>query len=86
MKVSAVRCRGCGDTIYSRARHDFHWCSCESVAVDGGFEYLKLSAKTEADFEHLQIEVDATKRQLFDDWNSSADKFGVIKPEPEPAA
>jgi hypothetical protein len=36
-----IACRICGDIIESKHRHDFVWCKCESVAVDGGKDYLK---------------------------------------------
>lgn len=39
--TNKVRCNGCGDIIESKHRHDFVWCSCELVAVDGGKDYLK---------------------------------------------
>lgn len=78
MKISAVQCLGCYDVIYSRSRYDFHWCGCESVAIDGGLDYKKLSTKTGARIKHLEIEVDATEKQLFDDWNKQTDKFGRI--------
>jgi hypothetical protein len=38
---NSIRCRKCGDEIVSTHRHDFRWCSCGSVAVDGGRAYLK---------------------------------------------
>lgn len=38
---NAVTCLGCGDTIVSKHRHDYVTCSCGSVAVDGGQEYLR---------------------------------------------
>lgn len=38
---NAARCLDCGDVIESKHRHDFRWCSCENVAVDGGRSYLK---------------------------------------------
>jgi len=31
--------------IVSENRHDFKWCSCGAVAVDGGKEYLRRSFK-----------------------------------------
>jgi hypothetical protein len=36
-----VKCLKCGDTPYSSHRHDFVYCSCGSIAVDGGQEYLR---------------------------------------------
>ena len=34
--LNRVKCLSCGDIITSQNRHDFVWCSCKSVAVDGG--------------------------------------------------
>lgn len=31
-----IQCNKCGDIIESFSGHDFKYCSCESVAVDGG--------------------------------------------------
>lgn len=38
---NAIRCNKCGDVIESVHIHDFKWCSCKSVAVDGGHDYLR---------------------------------------------
>jgi hypothetical protein len=32
----AIQCRKCSETIESKHRHDFKYCSCGSVAIDGG--------------------------------------------------
>jgi hypothetical protein len=36
-----IQCKKCGDIIESKTTHDFKYCSCKLVAVDGGKEYLK---------------------------------------------
>lgn len=36
-----AKCVNCGDIIESVTRHDFKWCSCRSIAVDGGDDYHK---------------------------------------------
>ena len=36
-----IKCKKCGDIIESKSRHDFVWCKCQSVAVDGGKDYLR---------------------------------------------
>ena len=46
MKIKALVCQKCGDTIWSRHCHDFRWCKCGETAVDGGREYMKASFKT----------------------------------------
>lgn len=38
---NAATCLSCGDYIFSRHRHDFVHCTCGSIAVDGGQEYLR---------------------------------------------
>ena len=78
MKVKVIKCNKCGDIIFSRARHDFHHCTCKSIFVDGGFDYLRFGGNAE-DIESVEIEVDATMGELYNDWNRSIDKFGTIK-------
>ena len=41
IKRNSAICNKSGDHIESKHRHDFVWCSCKSVAVDGGKDYLK---------------------------------------------
>lgn len=51
---NSIKCNHCGDIIVSEYRHNFKWCSCQSVAVDGGTDYLKRSFKNSpADFTEL---------------------------------
>lgn len=38
---NCIKCKKCGDVIRSKNRHDFRYCSCKSVAVDGGSWYCK---------------------------------------------
>lgn len=78
MKILARKCPTCNDIVYSRARHDMRGCSCGDIAVDGGFDYYKVSWKT-AFPSNIEIEVDATRQELFDDWNNNVDKYGLIK-------
>lgn len=34
--LNQAKCLVCGDMIVSKHRHDFVWCSCKRLAVDGG--------------------------------------------------
>lgn len=36
-----IKCKKCGDILESKHTHDFKWCKCNSVAIDGGYDYLK---------------------------------------------
>jgi hypothetical protein len=42
LKVNAARCKKCGSIIISRHRHDFVWCLCHNVFVDGGNAYTRI--------------------------------------------
>lgn len=53
IKKNAAKCNKCGDIIESTHRHDFKWCSCRTVAVDGGLEYIKRCFKSEGDYTDL---------------------------------
>ena len=80
MKVNAIKCPVCKDIIYSRSQHDFHWCTCGNTAIDGGNEYVRISAKSHFDdIVVRQIEINATKSQLYYDWCYNKNKFGTIK-------
>ncbi len=46
---NAVKCLLCGDTIESTYRHDFKWCSCKNIAVDGGLSYLRRAGSVDSD-------------------------------------
>lgn len=82
--VDAVQCARCYDIIYSRARHDFHSCTCDSVAIDGGFDYTKInytpltvaSKDKRMQFHSIKLGVYATKQELFQDWSNGIDNHG----------
>lgn len=52
---NAARCRNCGDVIESVHRHDFKYCSCGAIAVDGGTDYLRRLAASWDDFEDMSV-------------------------------
>ena len=51
-----VRCLKCGDEPFSAHRHDFKYCKCGNVAVDGGTEYLRRVYTTK-DFADISIDI-----------------------------
>lgn len=56
---NAIKCKKCGDVIESTSVHDFKFCSCGSVAIDGGHDYLRRSFKnSQDDFEELSEYID----------------------------
>ena len=52
IRCNKIKCKKCGYIIESIDVHDFKWCSCGAVAVDGGREYLRRLGNEE-DFEEL---------------------------------
>ena len=53
--VNKIRCNKCGEEIESTYTHDFKWCKCDSVAIDGGLDYLRRIAKNKNDYTELSI-------------------------------
>ena len=49
-----IKCKKCGDVIESKSTNDLKRCSCGTVAVDGGKDYLKRIG-TEEEYEELSI-------------------------------
>lgn len=44
---NAAECKGCGDYIESKHRHDFVTCKCAAISIDGGKEYFRRIGKPE---------------------------------------
>ena len=51
---NAIKCKKCGDEIESKTVHDFRFCKCGSVAVDGGHDYLRRCGNRE-DWEEMSV-------------------------------
>ena len=77
MEVNAFECPKCSSLIFSRTRHDYRWCPCKTIAVDGGLEYSRVVYQGKMP-ESKKINVPASKDQLYEDWNKHHDKFGII--------
>jgi hypothetical protein len=80
-RVYAIICPKCSDIIYSRANHDFHWCTCKSTFIDGGFEYIRMGGSCPAKVKSITKYIPATKEELYNDWNTSINQYGWIKPK-----
>ena len=51
---NAIKRNHCGDIIESKHTHDFKWCKCQTVFVDGGLEYTRRGFKNSPnDFKDL---------------------------------
>jgi len=52
--INAITCLKCKDLIVSNHIHDFKWCSCGNVAVDGGKAYLKRCIAEGSDVTYIE--------------------------------
>jgi len=43
--INAAKCGKCGTIAVSLYRHDFQYCKCRAIHVDGGFDYNKRGWK-----------------------------------------
>lgn len=75
--VNVAECQLCGDIVFSRTRHDYRSCSCGNTSVDGGLDYMRVAWQRVRP-ELFTLLIVQTKHQLYDDWNTSADKLGLI--------
>lgn len=53
--VNKIMCNHCQGVIESFHRHDFKFCSCGRVSVDGGLDYVKRSCDSLDDYEELSV-------------------------------
>lgn len=52
--INRIRCKNCDDLIENETVHDFKYCFCETVFVDGGHDYLRRGyMKRSDDYEEL---------------------------------
>ena len=66
--VNKIKCKKCGDIIESAHRHDFKFCKCGAVAVDGGHDYLRRCGDLDgyedvSVTEDIEINFDSVKRK-----------------------
>lgn len=52
IRSNKIKCKKCWNIIESINFHDYKWCSCSTVAIDGGCKYLRRVGN-ENDFEEL---------------------------------
>lgn len=55
---NSARCLDCGDEIESLYGHDFRYCSCGQVAVDGGLNYTRRVYKEAGRWQDTSIFAD----------------------------
>lgn len=85
MIVKAIFCEECNTTVYSRGHGDMRECECGRVVVYGGFlNYFKYDIKDKKTrYEVRKININATPDDLYRDFESMSDNFGLLKPVDE---
>jgi hypothetical protein len=82
LSVQAIECLVCGDTVYSRATHDYRKCTCGRVAIDGGRDYTRVLYEREVNgvvkAKSKILKLNVTEKELYDDWNQRIDKYGIV--------
>lgn len=61
IKRNAIQCLKCGDIVESKNRYSIVMCSCETVAVSGGRDYLKRYGPSEMYVELTEYEEPAAE-------------------------
>lgn len=56
MFKNKAKCLKCGDIIESKHVHDFIWCKCKTIFIDGGNDYWKGGGNLEC-FERIFEEI-----------------------------
>jgi len=55
IKLNMIECKHCKQIIESKHRHDFRYCKCQAVFVDGGKDYLRRGFKTNPEDDYLEL-------------------------------
>jgi hypothetical protein len=82
LTIKAIECHECGDTVYSRTHQDFRECTCGSISVNGGLQYFKYNAHPSSAFKIKKIQIDASVDELYEDYTTMKDRFGLISTQP----
>lgn len=59
--LNAIYCKKCFSVLVSKHGHDYVMCTCKSVAVDGGKNYLRRVGDR-SDYVELAILQDTTEK------------------------
>lgn len=54
---NVIQCKHCGDVIESTYTHDFKWCSCGKVFVDGGHEYGRRGYTDSPESDYIEMAI-----------------------------
>ena len=92
IKCNKIQCKLCDDIIESKSVHDFRWCKCGMVAVDGGKDYLRRVGDLN-DWIELSVVVKSDRQRMFENiiictscvnfwWDETKDHPGCLRNRP----
>lgn len=64
---SRAQCVKCGNIIESRHRHDFVSCSCGTIFLDGGLDYIRCGFKDRTDIVMMTETRPKTREEVLED-------------------
>jgi len=82
--VNRVRCNSCKEIITSEHQHDFRWCKCHSIAVDGGTAYLKRCGDLEgyidlSEYGYREREITEGMEDMYRDMVERGDNVKILE-------
>ena len=83
MNITYLYCKKCKDSVFSFSTHSMNWCKCESCAIDGGFDYTKITGN-EGDFELIVSDVSSIMKLIRDKftWTKRYDRNDKLLKKP----
>lgn len=73
--LNSIRCNICLDTIVSRHRHDFKFCECGNIAVDGGDEYLRRVGHGISTNSYTDLSIEVEEKEIGTKDSSDGDQL-----------
>src|SRR5688572_19181370 len=61
IKRNSAKCGLCNVEVTSKHVHDFRWCDCGNVSVDGGYHYLNHGWRDGNYYTNTSVTVDRSK-------------------------
>jgi len=79
MRIKAIQCEFCKNIVYSRTQEDSRQCDCGGVGAAGGQEYTKFHTAPNIKGKKVNLNIDITFLELYNDWRDMVDSYGIIR-------
>lgn len=81
MNIVYIKCSECNNRVFSFSRHDMQYCKCGQCAIDGGFDYIKVTGTAETIRSTIKDSLSLIREQFI--WTRRYDKNNTLLKEPE---